>query len=696
MGGIMLGPIVRLSQFSYLFLFLQLAFIAGCLPSKQPVINSFTASPAEIDAGETSQLVWATTAALAVSIAPDVGSVTVDGETTVHPLETTTYILTASNGETDPAKLKQVTKSITVVVRPLLSVNPKATPSTGAAPLTVKFSPGVGTQTAINFYYWDMNGDGVDDRSDTVGHDQPWTYTAPGTYNVRLSVTDSEGRQDSGTIVVTVTNAPPTVSVTTNVTNGVAPLTATLTATAIDNEGIASYEWDFNGDGVFDQTSTTGSVQHLYSSPGTYKARVRVTDNLGVSTTVDAPNIEIRVVPVGDPTVSTSLNRVSGNTPLAVSFSASATVPSGTSITSWAWDFDGDGVTDSTTASSASYTYTSPGIFYPALVVTYSNGKTAKDVKMVTATSTRTLSVIGNTISPALSQTATINVGLGGAERTRLVIENAAGQIVKTLLPWAQRAAGSLQANWDGKNDAGQSLPGGSYYAILEYGAESNVQRLDLRLATGGAQYNPTRTAIPSSFAPYDNRPLVISFTLTKPSEVTAFMGLFNTNTRLRTFMNREALGTGTYSIVWNGDSADGQPIPPVINDPFLFGIWGYYLADNVIYLKSNPDVSAMSVLPAILNPAAKTAESDGKSHIKFILSATSNVEVVVSDADAGAEVRNFVVSNVASGNAEVAWDGKNNAGEYVAPGRYRVGLRAIDALGNRSMLLYGMTRVYY
>lgn len=55
------------------------------------------------------------------------------------------------------------------------------------------------------------------------------------------------------------------------------------------------FEWDFDGDGVFDTTPRTSqSITHSFATPGVYQARCRVTDNAGASV-LSAP-IGFRVV----------------------------------------------------------------------------------------------------------------------------------------------------------------------------------------------------------------------------------------------------------------------------------------------------------------------------------------------------------------------------------------------------------------
>ncbi len=71
---------------------------------------SFTANPTNINSGQPSTLTWNVTGATAVTIAPGLGSVALQGSSPVSPTQTTTYLLTASNGSV------QQTAQVTVVV----------------------------------------------------------------------------------------------------------------------------------------------------------------------------------------------------------------------------------------------------------------------------------------------------------------------------------------------------------------------------------------------------------------------------------------------------------------------------------------------------------------------------------------------------------------------------------------------------
>ncbi len=81
-------------------------------------------------------------------------------------------------------------------------------------------------------------------------------------------------------------------------TSGVAPLTVNFTCEAYDPDGtIVEYQWDFDGDNVFDETTEIGSVTHTYEAAGTYEARCKVVDNDGAEAVSDPEEITVQALP---------------------------------------------------------------------------------------------------------------------------------------------------------------------------------------------------------------------------------------------------------------------------------------------------------------------------------------------------------------------------------------------------------------
>jgi hypothetical protein len=106
--------------FSLFFVLIALVFITGCsgTPPSVPIINSFSAIPSTITAGESSTLSWSVTDATSVTIDNGVGTVALSGTTAVSPTTTTTYTLTATN----TAGSVTATTTVTVTVSEVLTI----------------------------------------------------------------------------------------------------------------------------------------------------------------------------------------------------------------------------------------------------------------------------------------------------------------------------------------------------------------------------------------------------------------------------------------------------------------------------------------------------------------------------------------------------------------------------------------------
>ncbi|MBF5056817.1 PKD domain-containing protein [Alcanivorax sp. 521-1] len=586
-----------------------------------------------------------------------------------------------------------------------LTAMPKAVPQSGQAPLQVTFSPDVITSNAIERYEWDFQGDGTFERSETVGRNQSFTYRNAGEYQATLRVTDNLGEQETGSITITVGNALPVITTAeASPSTGESPLVVNFTVAAMDSDGITTVELDSEGDGTFDHSQTVSgtsvnvNLQQAYEQPGTFNPVVRVVDGQGGATVATFPTLEVRALEEGSPSVDLSLSPVSGDVPLDVTLSASASDPDGLGMTRWDWDLDGDGQFDQqTTEPGISHRYESPGTFYPRVRVTAEDGESAEDVAKLVTQAELELDVSTDTIDTALDESTTITTSVTGTTRVSLRIERTDGSSVVTLVPWVERQAGSYSDTWDGRDSNGNIVQEGEYRAVLLYEIDGEIHRFDLATSTGGTQYNPSRSSIPSSFAPIAGEPLEITFTLDRASEVTSFMGLYNVNTRLVTFHQRVPLGRGTHRILWNGEDDNGKTIDLPSGESFLFGIWGWTLPDNAIYVRSGAHISGLTVTPRVLVPSSRPDETSNKFSVAtFNLSKAASVNLTVDNADTGVRVYEERVADLEAGEQSVTWDGYNDARERVAPGVYRIGITPIGENDFRSTTRYSLQQVYY
>jgi PKD repeat protein len=224
--------------------------------------------------------------------------------------------------------------------------------SSGLVPLAVDFDGSASSDPdgVIVSWEWDFDGDGVfgepGDESDNadVSNPAPVTYATAGSFDATLRLTDDDGASAQSAITIT-TNIAPTVSLEADVITGDAPLDVTFTAAAADANGsIASLEWDFDGDGNFNEAGAEQAANgdstppaQTYAAPGFYNVKVRATDDQGAAA-LDTVNI----LAGGPPSVTLDAIPTSGPAPLSVDFTADAFDPGG-SIVDIEWDFDGDG-----------------------------------------------------------------------------------------------------------------------------------------------------------------------------------------------------------------------------------------------------------------------------------------------------------------------------------------------------------------
>jgi PKD repeat protein len=159
---------------------------------------------------------------------------------------------------------------------------------------------------------------------------------------------------------------------------GNAPLNVSFTGSATGGTAPYSYSWNF-GDGS--AVSTQQNPSHSYASAGTYTATLTVTDSSSPAKTATS-SVTTTVSAVGNPlAASASAQPTSGQVPLNVAFTGTAT--GGSPPYSYSWNF-GDGSAASS-QQSPSHTYSTAGTYTATLTVTDSAAKTATSSVTVTA-----------------------------------------------------------------------------------------------------------------------------------------------------------------------------------------------------------------------------------------------------------------------------------------------------------------------
>lgn len=164
----------------------------------------------------------------------------------------------------------------------------------GVVPLTVRFSSSTSSDDGLIISrLWDFD-DGQTSRDISPTH----TFTATGNYDVQLTLVDDRGVSATRTLTVSVTEAPIAAIRVDRTAAEFAPAVIAFDASGSrDPDGtIARYRWDF-GDG---STEVLPVVAHTFTRSGTFRVRLTVTDNTGVTGSAE----QIVVVGIRTPTIT--------------------------------------------------------------------------------------------------------------------------------------------------------------------------------------------------------------------------------------------------------------------------------------------------------------------------------------------------------------------------------------------------------
>ncbi|MGH7598920.1 MAG: PKD domain-containing protein [bacterium] len=311
----------------------------------------------------------------------------------------------------------------------------------------------------ITQYRWEF-GDGGTSNLKVATH----AYSQPGTYSVRLTVTDNQGAtgQAQGQVMITgSSNQPPMARAQVSPNPAAVNQNVTFDASgSSDPDGqITQYLWNF-GDGA---SSTQRTATHAYAQAGTYTYTLTVTDNAGATGQTS-----------GQISITAARSR------LTVSPVSGVVTPGGAQTITVT--FDAQGLAE--------------GNYQGQLNIVSNGGNSVLPVRIVVSSSVkvdeqqtelpRAFSLEQNYPNPFSDKSAfgnsatTIRFNLPRSGKISLAIYDVRGALIKTLES-GNKTAGEHIVRWDGRDSRGGRVASGVYFyrleAVAENGAATNLTK---------------------------------------------------------------------------------------------------------------------------------------------------------------------------------------------------------------------------
>jgi flagellar hook assembly protein FlgD len=292
--------------------------------------------------------------------------------------------------------------------------------------------------------------------------------------------------------------------------------------------------------------------------------------------------------------------------------------------------------------------------------------------------------------NPSTAQYVTYTSVLPFQLSQTLVVKNETGAIVRTLVASQNRAPGSYVDVWNGRTDSGVLVPDGAYFHVGFFSAGSTTMTWDLSTQyrnDWSAYADDTGITISSTFDPFNNKPVFITYTFPQAGRVS--MGLSNAGgpgpacvfpPEICPMINKyEEAGTHTYT--WAGVDSNGifhgdMRSVGVVSQRYAFS------KNAVVIFGTKPVVSNVTVTPPLFAPYFNTQT------IAFDLSTyqsgTADIVITIQNQASLSTLRTLSLAAQTAGHKTAAWDGRADNGMLVAAGYYTVTVNATDTIGNK------------
>lgn len=284
----------------------------------------------------------------------------------VNPVYTLpgTYIVKLTIGNPCAANVTK-TDTIRVYAKPAVQIGNAVS---GCVPHTLQLQNNTANQSTTASYYWDF-GNG---QTSTQKIPPPITYNTTGSFNIKLVVTDTCGK-DSQQVTIAVSTKPTAAFSATTVCKTQAT-TFTSSSSVATGDVITNYKW-YYGNG--DSTAIGSSPQnYTYVNSGTFNAVLQITTDKNC---IDRDTLAITVKATPTVGITNTPNTICDGNLVLFDGVANTTAPS--TITQYRWTF---GTSDTLRVEDTTYRFPNTGVYNVQFLAVNNVGCSATVSKNVT------------------------------------------------------------------------------------------------------------------------------------------------------------------------------------------------------------------------------------------------------------------------------------------------------------------------
>lgn len=309
-------------------------------------------------------------------------------------------------------------------------------------------------------------------------------------------------------------------------------------------------------------------------------------------------------------------------------------------------------------------------------------------------TETVTVTVTGNTATPQVSYLSSVKVDksqidLTAGEQVKLYygvsekiagdiyITNESGEVVKTLYDQFTHSAGYYVAIWNGKDNSGSLVAGGTYTITLNFGGDQKqVQVVVLNEEEEEVKEKVvTSCKLESSEVNIDEKSVKLTYGI--KTAASGDIRVYNASgEEVKVIYDNVAHSAGYYAAYWNGKDSSGNLVEAGQYTIVLsFGDESYELSvtitRNEVAAESTIKISSVRVDKEKVNLA-----SDTNVKCYYGLNESAYGTIRIYDAS-GNIVREFYnQTSHAAGYYVITWDLKDGSGSLVPAGSYSVWMK--------------------